>query len=446
MMQTLEPASVVSTPDLSRICLTLQSQLADLVLHDYQVEADCLGIEVTATFKANPLLPGVILRDAGQFLGMISRRRFLESMSRPYGLEIFSKRSLRVMYEFGRIPVLVLPGNTPIVAAVQQSLERPPEVLYEPIVVQLNATEYRLLDIHHLFLAQSRIHQLTTQLLDEQSQAKLLQTEKMASLGEMVAGVAHEIMNPVNFIWGNLEYLSNYSQDLLQLLQVYDTELAQPSTQVEQFKQAIEFEFVVNDLPQVINSMKMGAERLKKIISALRNFSHLDEGSKRPVDLQECLDNTLLILSNRLKHHIQVTKNYQAIPSISGYAGQLSQVFVNLIGNAIDALTDLIEQPPHDSWQAEITITTQSCSHPTDRHADGWVAIQISDNGSGIPAAVQERIFDTFFTTKPVGQGTGLGLAISRQIIIEKHAGQISFWTQPGKGTTFEVLLPIHHP
>lgn len=443
-MHTLESPSISAVPDLAHICLSLQSQLVDLMLHDYQVEADCLGFEVAATFNANPLLPGVILREAGQFLGMISRRRFLEAMSRPYGLEIFSKRSLRVMDEFGRIPALVLSGDTPIITAVQSSLERPPEVLYEPIVVQLNTTDYRLLDVHHLLLAQSRIHQLTTQLLDEQSQAKLLQTEKMASLGEMVAGVAHEIMNPVNFIWGNLEYLSNYSQDLLQLLQLYEAEISQPSPQVEQFKAEIELEFVINDLPQVISSMKMGAERLKKIIGALRNFSYLDEGSKRPVDLQECLDNTLLILSNRLKHQIQVTKNYQDIPAIHGYAGQLSQVFVNLIGNAIDAFNDLIEQPPHSNWQPTITITTQSCSSLADPSNTGWIAIQISDNGSGVPPAVQERIFDTFFTTKPVGKGTGLGLAISRQIIVEKHAGRINFWTEPGTGTTFEVLLPVH--
>lgn len=445
MMQTLEPVSTFPDPAQAHVCLTLQSKLVDLVLHDYQVEVDCLGIEVASTFNANPLLPGVILRDADQLFGMISRRRFLESMSRPYGLEIFSKRSLRVMYEFGRIPVLVLPGDTSIVTAVQRSLERAPGVLYEPIVVQLNATEYRLLDIHHLFLAQSRIHQLTTQLLDEQSQAKLLQTEKMASLGEMVAGVAHEIMNPVNFIWGNLEYLSNYSQDLLQLLQVYETEISQPSPKLEQFKEEIEIEFVLNDLPQVISSMKMGAERLKKIIGALRNFSHLDEGSKRPVDLHDCLDNTLLILSNRLKHHIQVEKNYQDIPLVHGYAGQLSQVFVNLIGNAIDALAEFIEQPPDYNWRPTIAITIQACSNPTDPSNSGYITIQVSDNGSGIPPAVRDRIFDTFFTTKPVGKGTGLGLAISRQIIVEKHAGRINFWTEPGRGTTFEVLLPINH-
>lgn len=445
MMPTLEPPSISAAPALSHICLTLQSQLVDLMLYDYQVEADCLGSEVASTFNTNPLLPGVILRNAGQLFGMISRRRFLESMSRPYGLEIFSKRSLRVMYEFGHIPMLVLPGNTPIVTAVQKTLERSPEVLYEPIVVQVNATDYRLLDVHHLFLAQSRIHQLTTQLLDEQSQAKLLQTEKMASLGELVAGVAHEIMNPVNFIWGNLEYLSNYSQDLLKLLQVYEGEIAQPSLRLEQFKEEIEIDFVIDDLPQVISSMKMGAERLKKIIGALRNFSHLDEGSKRPVNLHECLDNTLLILSNRLKHHIQVTKNYQDLPLINGYAGQLSQVFVNLIGNAIDALGDFIEHPPHESWQPTIVITTKSGNYPATANENSWIAIQISDNGSGIPPAAQERIFDTFFTTKPVGKGTGLGLAISRQIIIEKHAGRIHFWTEPGMGTTFEVLLPVSH-
>src|SRR6478672_8428567 len=306
-----EPCLSFSMPTLS-----LESTLQELQLHDFQVNSDCLGSEVAQAFEANPLLPGVILVEDGELVGVISRRSFLEQMSRLYGVELFSKRPLKILYNFTRSEVLVLSGQTSIMSATQRSLTRAPELVYDPIAVQIAPGIYRLLDVHQLLVAQVKIHELTTHLLNEQTQAQMLQTEKMAGLGRMVAGVAHEILNPVNFIWGNLGYLSRYSQDLIQLLSIYEQESTHSSNAVMSQKEEIEFDFLIQDFPQVLSSMRMGAERLRKIVGSLRSFSHMDEAKHRPTDIHECIDNTLLILGNRLKQGIEVIKDYGELPLI----------------------------------------------------------------------------------------------------------------------------------
>ena len=429
--------------------LSLESTLQDLPLHDCQLEICHSSHEVSRIFEENPALPGVVLLDQGQFLGMISRRQFLRHMSRPYGLEIFSRRSLRTLYEFAQTEALIFAGNTSIPFAAQKAVQRPSGSLQEPIVVQLDAQAYRLLDAHQLFIAQAKIHELTVQLLQEKTQAQMIQTEKMAGLGQMVAGVAHEILNPVNFIWGNVNYLSEYSQDLMQLLATYECEFPQASEQIDELKAEIDFEFLCKDFPQVLTSMKMGTERLKKIISALRNFSHMDEVNRRPIDLHECLDNTLLILSNRTKYGIEILRDYGELPLVNCYSGQLNQVFMNLISNAIDALIELDPATKPQYWKPQIIISTEvvacepnsNTTIPSEKRQA--VTIHIADNGPGIAPEIQTQIFETFFTTKPVGKGTGLGLAISRQIIIEKHQGKLNFCSELGVRTEFEVWLPL---
>lgn len=433
-----------SQPEVSIPQLSLESTLQDLPLQDFQLESDQLGAEVARIFEENPLLSGVILLRKGNFFGLISRRRFLEYMSRPYGLELFSKRSLRVLHEFTRTSPLILSGETTIVQAAQEALQRPSDRLYDPLVVELEPSTYRLLDVHQLLIAQSKIHELTTQLLHEQSQARMIQTEKMASLGQMVAGVAHEILNPVNFICGNVNYLSDYGRDLMQLVSAYEEEYPQPSPNIEAVKEDIDFDFLAKDFPQAIASIKMGGERLKKIINALRNFSHMDEVNRRPIDLHECLDNTLIILTNRTKHGVEIVRNYGNLPPVNCYSGQLSQVFMNLISNAIDALAEKIDQLQSKSYVPTIEITTEICTRTLSGHpSNRWVSIRIADNGPGIPPEIQSRIFETFFTTKPVGKGTGLGLAISHQIVVEKHQGLLNLKSDPRAGTEFEVLIPL---
>ncbi|GAB4198502.1 MAG: hypothetical protein Fur006_48310 [Coleofasciculaceae cyanobacterium] len=270
------------------------------------------------------------------------------------------------------------------------------------------------------------------QLLEDQKAAnytQLIQSEKMSSLGRMITGVAHEINDPVNFIYGNSLHANDYVKDLLALLETYTREIPNPPHAVQAKREEIDFDFLKDDVLKLLNSMKLGAERTAQIIMSLRDFSHLDEAIAHPVDLHACINSTLLILNSRLKREITVIRNYSNIPEIKGYAGLLYQVFMNLLSNAIDAL----EASQNDK---RITITTEV-------QKDNWVVVKIADNGSGISADDRPKIFDDFFTTKPPGLGTGLGLVISHQIIVEKHGGTITCNSELGVGTEFAIALPI---
>lgn len=262
------------------------------------------------------------------------------------------------------------------------------------------------------------------------AQAQLIQTEKMSSLGQMVAGIAHEINNPVNFIYGNISYLDNYTQELLDLLELYQQEFPQPTAEIKKQLEASDVEFIAQDLPKILNSMQAGAKRIQELVLSLRNFSRLDESELKKVDLHEGIESTLMILNERLKGTIAVDKDYDKLPPIECYPAQLNQVFFNIINNAIDALHSCVEQR-----NKQITIKT-------DKVWSSEIRVSITDNGCGIPLEIQNKIFDPFFTTKPVGQGTGLGLAISYKII-EKHGGKIQVCSQPGKGTELAIFLPI---
>ncbi len=421
--------------------LTLDSTLRELSLYNISIDASQLGKDVTYLFQLNPLLPGVILTEEGKFAGMISRRRFLEQMSRPYGLELFLKRPLGSLYRFVNVEVLKFRGDTKIVEAARSSLQRSPELLYEPIVVEVAPDNYQLLDIHQLLIAQSQIHELATQLLHEQTQAQMMQTEKMASLGKMVAEVAHEMKNPLGCISGNFEFISNYCDQLINIVSAYESEFPNISKNLTELKIESELEFISEDLPKIIKSMTNAAKRLTKIVGSLNSFSHMDESKRQPADIHECIDSTLVILKNYLKGGIELIKNYGKLPPVNCYSGQLSQVFMNIISNAIDALTDKLKDRENSSriWQPKIEIHTTILEGK-----DGeLVSVKITDNGPGIPLAIQQRIFESFFTTKPVGKGTGLGLAISHQIVTEKHGGQLLMKSEPDIGTEFQILLPL---
>jgi len=278
----------------------------------------------------------------------------------------------------------------------------------------------------------------------QNTQAQLIQTEKMSSLGQLIAGVAHEINNPVNFIYGNVDYVRDYVQELIQLLQLYQEKYPNPTPEIKEQTSEIDVDFLMEDLPKVLSSMEMGADRIREIVQSLRNFSRTDEAAMKPVDIHEGLDNTLLILQNQLKSYdqfpdIQVIKEYGDLPLVECYAGQLNQVFMNIISNAVDAIkadsswVEISNQNPDITPHIQIRTTIDDSDD---------VGIQITDNGPGMTTEVRKRLFDPFFTTKPVGKGTGLGLSISYQIIVEKHKGTINCWSEVGKGTTFHIRIP----
>jgi hypothetical protein len=276
------------------------------------------------------------------------------------------------------------------------------------------------------------------------TQLKLIHTEKMSSLGQLIASVAHEINNPVNFIGANLSHVDDYTQDLLALISLYQQGYVHTSPEIQDKIEEIDLDFLIEDLPRTLSSMKMGSERIYEIVLTLRNFSRLDEAQMKPVNIHEGIDSTLLILRERLKENpehpaISIIKQYGDLPLVECYAGQLNQVFMNILSNAIDALrqTDTPDSPEVvGNPLPTITIHTEVKN-------SNWVEISIQDNGRGMTESVLARLFDPFFTTKEVGKGTGLGLSISHQIVVEKHGGKLQCISAPGQGAKFLIEIPI---
>ncbi|WP_304439306.1 ATP-binding protein [Anabaena sp. 4-3] len=263
------------------------------------------------------------------------------------------------------------------------------------------------------------------------TQVQLVQTEKMSSLGRMVAGLAHEINNPISFIQGNLTYLNSYIKTLVDIIQIYQQEYPQANSVIEENTTENNLEFIIEDLPKILASMQIGSERISEIVLSLRNFARLDQAGTKNVNIHEGLESTLLLLKHRIRQDIEIIKEYGDLPLIECYPAQLNQVFMNILNNAIDAV---LEQHNHAKTKKIIIKTEITTSQ--------IVKISINDNGVGIQPEIQPKIFDPFFTTKPVNKGTGLGLSISYQII-EEHHGHISLTSEPGKGSEFVIEIPM---
>lgn len=305
----------------------------------------------------------------------------------------------------------------------------------DQLAIAISQSELYTQSVDSARIAQEQAAQLEVTLWElQQAQTQLVQAEKMSSLGQMVAGIAHEINNPVSFIFGNLTYTEEYTKNLMKLLQMYRDEYPEPAPAIQEEIQALELDFLLDDLPKMLSSMQVGATRIRDIVRSLRNFSRLDESDMKNVNIHEGIDSTLMILEHRLKAQpdrpaIQVIKEYGQLPLVECYAGLLNQVFMNIIANAIDALQEPLENP------GNIQIRTKV--------KDNFATIVIADNGAGITDQVKQRIFDPFYTTKPIGSGTGMGLAISHSIIVEKHKGEIKCLSVVGKGTEFILKVPI---
>lgn len=279
------------------------------------------------------------------------------------------------------------------------------------------------------------------------SQLKLIQQEKMSALGKLVAGVAHEINNPVNFIYGNLEHAEHYIQTILASLKLYQTCYPDPAPAIQEQADLVDLEFISRDLPKLMNSMKVGADRIQEIVGTLRTFSRMDEAEYKAVDIHAGIDSTLMILQHHLKPKpshpgIQVIKEYGLLPLVRCYAGQLNQVFMNILNNAIDAL----EENTSQSLALNISETQPQITIRTSVIDSDWVKIAIADNGVGISPTIYPHIFEPFFTTKPVGKGTGLGMSISYQIITDRHGGTLECFSTLGQGTEFVIQLPVQQP
>lgn len=286
----------------------------------------------------------------------------------------------------------------------------------------------------------------------ERLKSNMLQMEKMAMLGQMVSGIAHEINNPINFIYGNLPYVEEHVGDLFEILETYDEAYPDKVEDVENILEDVDLEYIQEDLPRIVKSLKTGSERIRDLVINLRNFYRRDEATMKPANLHEGIESTLILLNNRYKQDIEVIKDFGNIPEVECHINQMNQVFMNIISNAIDCLLaqkEAEKEAESESGGSEaikpsgkkrkIVISTKCLD-------SNRVAISISDNGPGIPEEIQNRVFEPFFTTKAIGVGTGLGLSISREIVEQTHHGSLSCTSKVGEGSTFTIELPITQP
>ncbi len=319
----------------------------------------------------------------------------------------------------------------------------------ESIVDELQVTKLKLATSHkELQVSKAALSQKAStleSLLDElqHTQVQMVQSEKMSSLGQLVAGVAHEVNNPINFIYANLEPVREYTKDLLALVAEFQTQYPSCPLALKTQIEAADLAFIQEDLPKVLDSMEVGTERIRQIVLSLQNFSRSDESGLKPANLQDGLESTLLILQHRLNERpgyaaIEVACEYGDIPAVECYPGLINQVFMNLLSNAIDALDEMCDRSGNGQ-RGSIKLRTKEIEQ------DGrkWVEIAIADTGIGIAEVIQDRVFDAFFTTKPVRKGTGIGLSISYSVVTKKHGGKLTFSSELYKGTEFVVQLPV---
>ncbi|MEM9502718.1 MAG: ATP-binding protein, partial [Cyanobacteria bacterium P01_E01_bin.43] len=422
--------------------LGIDSTLQALPLYDAHLDIKTSGRRAAELFNQSPELPGLLLIDQQTAVGVLSRYRFSDYLLRPRGCELFLSEPLSVLYSYARIEPLVFAADTPVLTAAPVALRRPTALQGEPLLVKTAAGD-RLLNSHDLNKAHWQIRGIETQVRYERTQAAILQSQKMAALGRLVDGVSHEILDPLGFVGGNLIHVDHYCRQLLALIAAYEQLLpaqAQPST-LTALKEEIELEFLQTDLPNTLNSVKSGAERLKQLASSLQNFCHIDEVYPKPADVHSLMNGIVLLLKSRLTTQIEVVRHYTSLPPVPCFSGQLGQVLMNVLTHCIDNLLSSAarqavdaELKPADATTPitatlapKITLTTQiDDGIETDVSSQRWVSIKIADNGPSLPRLIHQDIIDSFTVQQRLERETDL--AVSYRIITAKHGGQ--FWVR----------------
>jgi len=456
----------------ARTSLGIHSPLSVLPLHSFTVTAECCFREIIERFTQFADLPGVVVTD-GETVTVLSRQTCLDCLLHMAQAPYFLESPIRVIVGQRSDKPLMFASDVSILTSAQQALKRPHAQQYDPILV-ICEEGYELLDARVLNAAHWQIRGIETQIRYERLQMQILESEKMAALGRLVDGVAHEILDPVSFIWGNLNYIASYAKQQHELLMAYEAALPDEPTEITELKEEIEIDYLRSDLPAAIKSARGGAHRLRQLATSLQNFCHIDAVHPRPTDLNTLIDSTLRLLKSRLNTPITIEHSYGKLPPVPCFSGQLSQVFMNIFTNTIDSLlsqvqcsedglstmTTVTTSDGSDAVAAEpkplkITVTTCICA---DQHLlkgspeeSRWVSIIISDNGPGIPPETKAQILDSFSTEPRYHKETGL--AMSYRIVTVKHGGK--FWMrsmhaseQGGgaaqtTGTEFEILLPL---
>ena len=404
--------------------LTTESTLADLATHAFKVSPLTSGNEVALELTQKPELPGVLVCEGDELKNVISRTMFFQRLSRRYSREIYLTRPIQVFLDDRLPPPLCLNSSERIGAAAVFALDRPPAEAYEPVVVLYADHRIGLLDVYVLLRAQAHLLAM--------AQVAMVQNEKLASLGQLAAGVAHEINNPLAFVSNNLSVLQRDAKALIEALAEYrkagdairefEPQLYDRITELDD---RVDLDYTAANLPDIVNRSKDGLRRIQQIVKDLREFARLDMGDVTEVDVNEGLASTANILLGRAKGaEVRVELDLHDVPLLSANAGKLNQVFMNLLANAVDA----------SRAGGVVTVRT--------RHAHNLVIVEVEDTGGGIDPAIQQKIFDPFFTTKPPGHGTGLGLSISYGIVRD-HGGTIDVQSNPGEGSLFRVTLPV---
>ncbi|MEL6556336.1 MAG: HAMP domain-containing sensor histidine kinase, partial [Cyanobacteria bacterium J06621_11] len=450
--------------------LGIHSTLSALPLYSFTVNGDCSIRDLIDHFIKSPNLPGVIVTNLvseTQKINLLSRQQCLNCLLHTAQIPHFIDSPVRVLLkqtlEQAQHKPLILSSDTAILNAAKRALKRPLSQQSQPVLVQEKTEECQLLDAHVLNVAHWQVRGIEMQIRYERLQMQILESEKMASLGRLVDGVAHEILDPVSFIWGNLSYIANYAKQQHELITAYEAALPNPPAEILDLQEEIELDYLRSDLPAAIKSARGGAHRLRQLATSLQNFCHIDAVHPRPTDLNTLIDSTLRLLKSRLTTPITIEHSYGKLPPVPCFSGQLSQVFMNIFTSTIDSLLSQVQLYDHDGPNADaspkplkITVTTCVCA---DQHLltgapeeSRWVSVIISDNGPGIPPETKAQILDSFSTKHQHRKETGL--AMSYRIITAKHGGK--FWlrsvhaseeTLPEEkqttGTEFEILLPL---